>query len=640
MHSALCTVLSTLPPELSTRSARRLWPNTSMPASRHSVSLPAFLAALAFLAPLAPLALSLSSAKGLPLDKAAARWVDKTLASLTLDEKIGQLIVSSLESTYIAADSDAYSRLADLVTRQHVGGFVVFGGAEAVPPVLLNPTYGSVTLGQPLEAAATLNRLQRLSKIPLMNAADFEFGVGMRIAGGTQFPHAMAFGAAGDLALAEQAGRIVAEESRALGIQVDFAPVADVNSNPRNPVINTRSFGEDPAKVGALAAAFARGLRAGGVLATLKHFPGHGDTDVDTHLGLALIPHDRERLDAIELAPFRAGLAAGADAVMVAHVELPKIDPAGVPSTFSGPTITGLLRDALGFRGLVYTDSMSMAAVAKLATPGDAAVRAIKAGADIVLHSPDDAAAAAGLKAAVDRGEIPVVRLDESVRRVLAAKARLGLAESRLVDLEQVAARVGGRAHQSVARAVSERSMTLAKDARAQIPLRVAKDAQVLAISVLDYPGGWRIAAPARTFLPALKERWPNITSIEVSDRSTASERELIRAMALRFDAIVIGVYVRTASGSGRVDLSPDIVRLVNALGALGTASRPVVACFFGNPYVTASVPELPAMLITYDFGDLAETSAVKVLAGEIAVRGKLPIAIPGLAAVGEGIER
>ncbi len=182
--------------------------------------------------------------------------------------------------------------------------------------------------------------------------------------------------------------------------------------------------------------------------------------------------------------------------------------------------------------------------------------------------------------------------------------------------------------------------MTLVKDARAQIPLRVAKDAQVLAISVLDYPGGWRIAAPGRTFLPALKERWPNIISIEVSDRSTASERDLIRAMAPRFDAIVMGIYVRTASGSGRIDLSPDTTRLVNALGALGTASRPVVACFFGNPYVAASVPELPAMLITYDFGDLAEASAVKALAGEIAIRGRLPIAIPGLVPVGGGIER
>ena len=207
----------------------------------------------------------------------------------------------------MATDSDAFDRLQSLVTKTHVGGFLVFGASEPVPPVLLNATYGSTTLGQAHAAAATLNRLQALAKVPLLNSADFEFGVGMRIAGGTQFPRAMAFGAAGDPMLAEQAGRIVAEESRAIGVHVDFAPVADVNNNPRNPVINTRSFGEDPQRVGEMAAAFVRGLRAGGMIATLKHFPGHGDTAVDTHLGLASIPHDRARLEAIELRTVPAG---------------------------------------------------------------------------------------------------------------------------------------------------------------------------------------------------------------------------------------------------------------------------------------------------------------------------------------------
>ena len=575
-----------------------------------------------------------------PRDTVASRWVEKTLASLTLDEKIGQLLVSSFESTYLPDDSEAFNRLADLVTKTHVGGFLVFGGTEPAPPVLLNPSYGTVIRGQPLEAAITLNRLQRLAKVPLLNAADFEFGVGMRIAGGTDFPRAMAFGAVGDPSLAEQAGRVIAEESRAIGIHVDLAPVADVNNNPRNPVINTRSFGEDPAKVGALAAAFVRGLRAGGVLATVKHFPGHGDTDVDTHLGLPVMPHDRARLDRVELPPFRLALAAGADAVMVAHVELPEIDAAKVPATFSKPTIDGLLRGDLRFNGLVYTDSMSMAAIAAMASPGEAAARAIEAGADIVLHSPDDGAATAGIRAAVDRGEIAMARIDASVRRVLSAKARLHLDESRLVDVERIAAVVGGRAHQAVARAVSERSITLVKDVHSSVPLTLPREKSVLAISVLDYPGGWRIISPGRTFLPALKARWPNITALELTDRSPAAERELVMAMEPRFDAIVLGIYVRAASGSGRLDLSADLVRLVNALGRQASASKPVVACFFGNPYVASSVNELPAMLLTYDFGDLAEASAAHVLTGEISVTGTLPIGLPGLASVGEGLTR
>ena len=301
-----------------------------------------------------------------PLDQAARRWVDKTMATLTVDEKVGQLLMPSFESSFMPTDSDAFDRLRSLVTTTHVGGFLVFGASEPVPPVLLNATYGSTTLGQAHAAAATLNRLQALAKVPLLNAADFEFGVGMRIAGGTQFPRAMAFGAAGDPMLAEQAGRIVAEESRAIGVHVDFAPVADVNNNPRNPVINTRSFGEAPQPVGEMAAAFARGLRSGGMIATLKHFPGHGDTAVDTHLGLASIPHDRARLDAIELAPFRQALAAGADAIMVAHVTLPGLDPSGTPATMSAPIVSGLLRQHLGFDGLVFTDSMSMAAITRM----------------------------------------------------------------------------------------------------------------------------------------------------------------------------------------------------------------------------------------------------------------------------------
>ena len=507
----------------------------------------------------------------------------------------------------------------------------MFGGTEAVPPVLLNPSYGTVIRGQPLEAAVTLNRLQRLAKVPLLNAADFEFGVGMRIAGGTEFPRAMAFGATGDPSLAERAARIIAEESRAIGVHVDFAPVADVNNNPRNPVINTRSFGEDPAKVGAMAAAFVRGLKAGGVLATLKHFPGHGDTDIDTHLGLPVLPHDRARLDQVELPPFRLGLAAGADAVMVAHVELPALDPAKVPSTFSQPTIDGLLRRDLGFNGLVYTDSMSMAAIAAMASPGEAAARAVEAGADLVAHSPDDVAAAAGIRAAFDRGEITMARIDASVRRVLTAKARLRLDESRLVDVERVAASVGGRAHQAVAREVSERSVTLVKDAQSQVPLNLARE-----------------KSRARDLRPRLSRRLAHHlarTHVPACAQGALAQRDGARAVGSQH-----GGGARAGHGHGaavrcrhRRHLRPRRVgqrphRSLAGPRAPGQRararrqpSRPVVACFFGNPYVAASVSDVPAMLLTYDFGDLAESSAVRVLAGEIRATGRLPITIPGL---------
>ena len=239
-----------------------------------------------------------------------------------------------------------------------------------VPDVLLDAHYGTVTLGQPLAAASLLNRLQAIAPYPLLNSADFETGAGFRLEGATAFPRNMAFGAAGDERLAYEAGRITAVESRAIGVQVNFAPVVDVNNNPRNPVINTRSYGEDPAAVGRLGSAYIRGLQAAGMMATLKHFPGHGDTDVDSHLGLPIIKDPRESLDKTEFPPFKAGIAAGAGAVMTAHIEMPALDPSpNTPTTLSQPIVSGVLRREMGFDGIVYTDSMGMAGVTALYKP-------------------------------------------------------------------------------------------------------------------------------------------------------------------------------------------------------------------------------------------------------------------------------
>ena len=576
------------------------------------------------------------------LDAQAEKWVRATLARMSLDEQVGQLIVSSFQSNFTSSDSETFDKLVALVHDHKVGGFHVFGGAQPTPGVLLNPAYSSVTLGDAFAAASILNRLQAISTVPLLNTADFEAGVGFRIAGATAFPRAMAFGAAGDERLAQEAGRITAVEARALGVHVNFAPVVDVNNNARNPVINTRSFGEDPAAVTRLASAYVRGLQAGGVLATVKHFPGHGDTDVDSHLGLPIIKQPRERLDAVELAPFRDGIAAGADAVMVAHIEMPALDPTpGTPSTLSRPIVTGLLRGEMGFKGLIYTDSMGMQGVAAMFSPGEAAVRAVKAGNDVVLHSPDDAEAFKAIKAAVEKGEIDRAQLVASVERVLGAKTRVMLHRSRTVNLDAIATIIGGRAHRAVAEEVSRRSVTLIKDGRNQVPLRLPRDARILYLSVLDYPSGWGIAAPSRTFIPELRERWPNVTAIELSDRSTRNELDLVRASASRYDAIVAGVFVRTASYSGRMDLAPPVADLLRDLaGATDKAGIPYVAVLFGNPYVATFMPELPAVVLTFDFYDLPERSAVRALAGEAAISGRLPITLPGMFEAGHGLAR
>jgi beta-N-acetylhexosaminidase len=572
------------------------------------------------------------------VDRDGEKWVQDTMRKMSVDEKVGQVLVSSFQTNFMSTDSAAFEELVKAVHEYHVGGFHLFGASEPVPGVLLNPTYGPVTLGQPLEAASIVNRLQAVAKLPLLNTADFEAGAGFRIMGATAFPRLMAFGAARDEKLAFEAGRVTGEESRALGVHVNFAPVVDVNNNPRNPVINTRSYGEDPALVGRLASAYVRGLQAGGMMATLKHFPGHGDTDVDSHIGLPIIKHPRERLNALELPPFQAGIAAGADAVMTAHIVMPALDPTpSLPSTLSRPVVTGLLRDDLKFDGLIYTDSMGMAGVSAQFKPGEAAVRAIKAGNDVILHSPDDGAAFAALRDAVKSGEIPGEHLDRSVLRILRAKARAGLHRTKLVNLEAISNIVGTRANQAVADDVSRRSITLLKDDGNHVPLKLPREAQILYLSMLDFPTGWRIAAPSRTFLPELRRRWPAVTGIEVSDRTTPGELELIRAMAPRFDAVIASVFVRAGSASGRMDLAPGLQRL---LQDVNRARKPFVTVFFGNPYVATFMPDLPAMLFTYDFYDRAELSAVRALAGEAPIGGRLPIRLPGLAETGAGLDR
>jgi len=605
--------------------------------SRRSFRSVLLLAIFISLAPAVPL---LSQADR-PLDKAAEKWVAQTLKAMTLDEKIGQLLFPSFNAVFTSADSDVFEQKIRLARDLRVGGFHTFGGSELMPQLVLDANYGGASAsrkGDPYAAAALLNRFQRESKVPLLTSADFEGGVGYILNGGTRLPRAMALGAARDPELAFRAGQLGASEGRSLGIHVDFYPIVDVNNNPRNPIINIRSFGEDVALVSDLARAYIRGIHAGGMLATAKHFPGHGDTATDTHLGLALIEHPRSRLDAVELPPFAAAISGGVDAVMSSHIMLPALDPSpGIPATLSRPILTGLLRNEMKFQGLVFTDSMSMWAVSRSFTPDRAAAMAIKAGADFVLDSPDAEAAFRGIKAAVQSGEIPESQITQSVERILRAKARLGLHRERTVDLSQLDTKLGGRARTAVAADLCARAVTLIKDDRNQVPLTLPRQANLVYLSVIDYASGWREGAPSRSFIPALKERWPNVTAVEITDRTTADEIDLVRELAKRADGVVVGIFVRIASYSGRMDLTPAQISL---LDWLSTLERPVVAVAFGNPYIVSAAPKLPAVLLAYDFFDTMEVAAVRALAGETPIGGRLPITLPGLFPVGHGLAR
>ena len=574
-------------------------------------------------------------------EKAAQKWVADTLKKMTLEEKVGQLLAPSINAAVTPIDSDAYEDALHLVKDLHVGAIHVFGSAEATPAVLLDPAYSGSSAarrGDPYAAAALLNRLQQAAAIPLLTTADFEGGVGYILNGGTRLPRAMTIGASRDPQLAFRAGQLAAAEGRSVGVLVDFYPVVDVNNNPRNPIINIRSFGENVGLVSEMGAAYIKGIQAGGMLATAKHFPGHGDTAVDSHLGLPVIEHPRSRLDQVELPPFKAAIAAGVDAIMSSHIVLPALDPTpGLPATLSRPILTGLLRDELKFDGLVFTDAMTMNAITKGFPPDKAAVMAVVAGADFVLHPADSDLAFKGIMTAAERGEISRAQIDRSVERILKAKAKLGLHRARTADLAAVAEHHGGRKNELTALQISERGITLLKDDRSQVPLAVPRDASVLYLSILDYASSWREGAPARAFIPALKARWPALTAIEVTDRTTASEMDLIKVIARRSTAVIAGVYVRIASYSGRMDLAPPQVALLDWLSA---QPAPFVAAVFGNPYIVGVMPKAPAVLLGYEFQDAVEIAMARAIAGEIAIGGKLPITLPEQFPYGHGLER
>src|SRR5215831_16761710 len=366
------------------------------------------------------------------LDKAGEKWAQKSLKKMSLEQKVGQMFMVWSHAQFLNVNSPEYIALRDAMHKYHLGGF----------GLTVEYVDGFLYKNEPLEAAMVTNHLQKDSEVPLLFGADFERGLGMRLNEVTGFPHAMAFGAAGNVEFARESGRITAMEARAIGVQWNWFPDVDVNSNPDNPVINTRSFGEDPTLVGQMAAAYIEGAREYGMLTTAKHFPGHGDTDVDSHLAVPVITADRARLDRVELPPFEAAIKAGVDAVLVAHVSVPALDPDPKRvASVSPPIVTGLLRDQLGFHGLVVTDALQMAGLMKLfsqegaAASGQAAVAAVKAGNDVLLIPADIDAAYNGLLRAVRSGEIPQPRIDQSVLKILRAKASVGLNRARLVDI-------------------------------------------------------------------------------------------------------------------------------------------------------------------------------------------------------------
>ncbi len=550
----------------------------------------------------------------LTLGPSEMRWINKTLGRLTLEEKIGQLIACRYSGNFVNKNSDYFQNLKTLIQEQKIGGLIIFGGVV-------------------YETAILNNTFQDLADIPLLIASDFERGAGNQIDGATLFPPLMSLGAADSEDLAYKMGKITALEGRALGIHMTYAPVVDVNINPDNPIINTRSIGEDPEHVGRIGQSFIKGCQDYGLIATAKHFPGHGDTDLDSHSVLPNIDADRERLEAVELLPFKRAIEAGVQAIMVAHLRVPSIDPTpDLPATLSAPIMTDLLRKEMGFRGLIVTDSMGMGGVTTLYTPEDAAIRAIKAGVDMLLLPPTPEAVIQALIQSVKSGEIPESRIDVSVRKILEAKARLGLHQKRLVEIGTLARSIGQKTYLDQAEKTFEASITLVKNEGDVVPF-YGLSQKIAVFSLSSDPGGY---FAGQTFVREMKRRAPR--SVEFYAEPSTGE-EFIREAAEKTkdsDLVVVGLFSRLRAGKGSVGLE---LRHVQLIQELSRGSQPVVVISFGSPYFLRHFPELGAYICAYRYANEAQLAAVKALFGEIDIKGKLPVSIPGVFPRGHGLE-
>lgn len=557
-------------------------------------------------------------------NRAAA--MPEAMRGMSLRDKVAQLISMPCYGENPNTRSQDYKRFRHWVRDLHIGGLIVVNR-------IVN---GSVRNADPYAMAVFLNKMQRLSRLPLLVSSDFERGASMRVANTVKFPHDMAFAAAGDYDGSRFEGLETAREARALGVHWIFAPDADVNNNPENPIINIRSYGEDPQDVARHVVAYIEGAQSdpkNRVLVTAKHFPGHGDTAIDTHLGLAKLDVTRERLNTLEWVPFRAAIQHGVDAVMSAHIALPAVEPQEIPSTVSPKVLTGVLRDELGFKGIVVTDAMDMQGLTNGLAHGEASVRALEAGADVLLMPADADQAIDAVVKAVMSGRIAARRLDQSVARVVAAKARLGLMRKRLADIDEINDVIENPDVEQRAQAVADRAITLVRNGETGadiVPLRTPARSCLFALLESRYSQqGRQLFLELRKRASQMKTRFLDPASPEVDFK------DALRTAA-GCDAAVVAAWVTAGADRGNVALPDTLAAFVTSLSE---ASTPAMLVSFGNPYLLRSFPKLSGYIAAFSTTPLSETSVVRAIFGEIPIGGRLPVSIPGIAKIGDGIQ-
>lgn len=553
------------------------------------------------------------------------RWADKQLAKMTLDGKIGQMIHVGVNAGYLNQDSAAFKELKRQVTDNQVGGIIVFVGG----------VYDTVHL---------MNRMQEAAKIPLLVSADFETGVAMRMQDTVNFPWNMAIAATGNPEFARREGEIAAKEARALGIHWNFAPVVDINNNAQNPVINVRSYGENPIEVGKFGTEFMQGLQSGGVLATGKHFPGHGDTAVDSHRGLPVIDFSKDRLEKTEFVPFREIIKNGVASIMISHISMPQLDseevkplpkPAKsiyadseiiteastIPATLSQKIVTGILKNDMRFDGLVVTDAMDMSGLTLYFDPAEAAVRAILAGNDVLLKPSSADAPIGGIREAVKSGRISEKRINESVRKILAWKHKLGLDKKQFTPIESVDKSVAGQSTAQLSDEIATNAITLVKQEEKLLPIKTGQKAIVLCIS-----NGEDRNFIGNPFVSRLRQNGLVVERVVLDMRSGEKEIEEASAKIKSADLIITGLFGRVRSGAkNSVGLPESGERLLREI--LKSESK-VISASFGNPYLLLSFPEMKNYVVAYGDMPSLQRASADAITGKINFRGKLPITI------------
>ena len=544
------------------------------------------------------------SAKAQEIFNQKDKWVEQQLKEMTLSEKIGQMLIAHSPARFQSADNRQYQKLSYLISQGKVGGVMFLKGN----------TY---------DAAVLANRFQMIAPRPLLISADMEKGLAMRIEGATEFAPNMALSATGNSGLVHSMAGIIAQEAKALGIHQSYAPNVDLNINPLNPVINTRSYGDNIPLTIEMSKAFIDGLQSNGLIATAKHFPGHGDVTVDSHVNLPVLQVDKKRLERLELKPFKAAIDHGVMSVMIGHLAVPKVTGNMTPATLSWRIVTKLLRKELDFEGLIITDALNMKALYQNYTLEDISLRAVEAGNDLLLFSPDPELTHNTILNAVRNGKLSEKQIDKSVRRILLAKRWLGLDKNRFVNLNSIPQQVSLKSHRELAETIANSSITVVRDNKNALPIKTRNNRHILHI-ILENK---RNSLSGESFAKKMDITF-DAQTIRIAPDSNTLDYRNAADKAKRASAVIISTYVEVLSGVKSLELSDRQQDFVNELTRDLPSRRPLIMISFGTPYLINQFPDIPSYICTYSSSELSEDAAIRLLKGTITPTGKLPVSL------------